>query len=251
MTTYAPTALLRFGAGNAKLGAHVLTFSLPAGHTCPGADQCLSRAHRETGRLTDGPATVFRCFSASAEVRPTVRKGRWANLLTVRRDLTRGAAHLAGLIIASLPEGRFTVRIHVAGDFFSQAYLNAWALAARSCPGSLFYGYTKSIPFWLAARPLPPNLVLTASLGGKYDALALTHSLRTARVVFSPEEAEALSLPLDHDDSLAMRPGPSFALLLHGTQPLGSAAGLAWEKMRRAGTGGYSRERKRRALPVV
>src|SRR4051812_39336424 len=76
---------LKFGQGNAKLDDGIHTFSLPAGHFCPFADKCLSKADRETGRITDGPDTEFRCFSASNEVRGSVRAARWHNA-----DLLRG-----------------------------------------------------------------------------------------------------------------------------------------------------------------
>jgi hypothetical protein len=55
------TTTLKFGEPNAKLkkmikaklGLRLKTFTLPAGHTCPGAKDCLSRADRITGKVTD------------------------------------------------------------------------------------------------------------------------------------------------------------------------------------------------------
>ncbi len=59
--------LLKFGEPNAKLkkmtkklGVKLITFTLPAGWTCPGAKDCLSRADRVTGKVTDGADTEFR-----------------------------------------------------------------------------------------------------------------------------------------------------------------------------------------------
>ncbi len=76
---------LTFGKGNAKLGTFIHTLSLPAGWSCPGAKDCLSKANRETGKLTDGKETVFRCFAASAEaLRPNVRDSRWNNFELLR-----------------------------------------------------------------------------------------------------------------------------------------------------------------------
>jgi hypothetical protein len=48
-------------------------------------------------------------------------------------------------------------------------------------------------------------------------------------------------LDIDHDDSHAALPGPSFALLIHGIQPAGSEAGKAVRALR--GVGSYSREK--------
>jgi hypothetical protein len=79
------------------------------------------------------------------------------------------------------------------------------------------------------------------------DGLALRHKLPTARVVFSEQEAADLELPIDHDDSLAMKAGNNFALLLHGMQPKGSKAATARQKLLRLGKGGYSSSKRRAA----
>ena len=72
---------LSFGLGNAKLSKAIATFSLPAGHSCPFADECLSKAARITGLLADGDNCRFRCFAAANECTyPSVRAARWKNL---------------------------------------------------------------------------------------------------------------------------------------------------------------------------
>ncbi len=58
---------LKFGNGNSKLAEGIFTFSLPAGHFCPFANECKSKASRKDGTITDGPNTTFRCFAASNE----------------------------------------------------------------------------------------------------------------------------------------------------------------------------------------
>jgi hypothetical protein len=63
--------------------------------------------------------------------------------------------------------------------------------------------------------------------------------LRSVKVVFSQEEAKKLNLPIDHDDSHVWEYDRDFAILLHGTQPKGSAAGKAWYKLQKAGKSGY------------
>src|SRR6478735_7101030 len=71
---------LRFGRGNAKLAGEIYTFSLPAGHACPGALRCMAKADPQTGKLQDGPAQSFRCYAAADESRyPNVRRLRWHN----------------------------------------------------------------------------------------------------------------------------------------------------------------------------
>jgi len=232
--------LLSFQPGNAKLRG-VYTLALPAGHSCPFALHCLAKADRTTGKLTDGAHVQFRCHEASIEaVYRNVRDSRWRNWTLLRAAKTAPA--MAQLITDSLPRRAAKVRFDVSGDFFSQAYFDAWLLVAAAHPDRLFYGYTKSLPYWIARLgQIPPNMVLTASRGGKHDSLIDHYGLRSSRVVFSEAEAVALGLAIDHDDSHAQSTGPSFALLLHGTQPKGSPAAAARQALRAAGWTGYSK----------
>src|SRR6202011_5397498 len=178
---------LRFGRGNAKLAGDIYTFSLPAGHACPGALRCMAKADRETGKLQDGPSQSFRCFAAGDESRfPNVRRLRWDNF-----DLLKGKTRegMATLILDSLPLDAKLVRLHVSGDFFSDNYFLAWMDVAKARPEMLFYTYTKSLLIWLRQRSsVPANFKLTASEGGKHDNLIKSEALKSAKVVFSIEE---------------------------------------------------------------
>lgn len=231
--------MLKFGSDNAKLRrlkpylrsflshlgntepAKLYTFSKLSGHNCPFAKSCLSKAVQtpEGMRIQDGPHTEFRCFSTSQEVLfPNVYASRKHNT-----DLTKGkkVGELAELIRASLPVDGNVFRIHIGGDFINQHDFDAWLRIAELNPRSLFYAYTKSLPFWVARlRDIPRNFVLTASYGGWKDNLIAEYGLRFANVV---REAKDTNLPIDHDDSLAANPmyRRSFSLLLHGTQPTG------------------------------
>lgn len=250
---------LKFSKGNAKLDKRVVTFSLPAGVTCPGANECKSMAVKDAnGKRTikDGPKTKFRCFAASQEVLFKNTYESRAHNLRLLKACGKGKAGriaMATLINESLPKKAKYVRVHVSGDFYSQAYFNAWLAVAEANPKVLFYAYTKSLHFWVKKLGLiPSNFVLTASVGGKHDLLIHAHNLRYAKVVYSEDEANNLGLAIDHDDTLAMVNGPSFALLLHGTQPEGSEAGKAWSKLKKAGKSGYSANNKVvSTLPVV
>jgi hypothetical protein len=237
--------LLKFGKGNAKLDSFkekIITFSLPAGRSCPGANECKSMAVRKNGktRIKDGPNTKFRCFAASQEVMyPATYNARHHNFKALRGQTSASAALL---ILTSLPKKAKYVRVHVSGDFFSQAYFNAWMLVAKWLPDVTFYAYTKSIHYWVNRfGKVPANFILTASYGGRYDALISEFDLRYAKVVFSEEEARTLRLEIDHDDSHAIKQGKSFALLIHGTQPKGSEAAKAKSKLK--GKGSYSKKK--------
>jgi hypothetical protein len=239
---------LGFGKGNSKLHGKVHTFSLPSGWACPFARDCMAKSDPDTGRISDGPHTEFRCFSASDEAyRPSVRKARWRNF---RRLRGKTSAEMVGLILESLPRSARTVRVHVAGDFFSQAYFDAWLEVARQRPEVTLYCYTKSVRYWLERLAdvgdghtpgAVANFIPTASKGGKDDALIEAHGLRWARVVYSEAEAARLGLSIDHDDSHPQTHGPDFALLIHGMQPGGSEAAQAVQALREDGEFGYGK----------
>lgn len=241
---------LKFGKGNAKLGKDITTFSIPAGYACPGAKECFAKADADTGKISDGPHTKFRCFSASQEaLYHNVRSARWHNFTQLLLCGTHKDAIYA-LISNSLPPKATTVRVHVAGDFYSQSYFDAWMDVALTNPDVVFYTYTKSLHFWVARlHEIPRNFRLTASRGGKFDRYIEQYSLPEALVVFHPDEAKAKGLKIDKDDSMARDPDrDKFALLLHGTQPAGSAASKAQSKMQKQGiTAGYSSSKKKAA----
>lgn len=227
---------LNFGNSNAKLKEQrTATFSLPAGYTCPGAKDCHAWFNREEGKLHDGKYQEYRCYAASSEASyPAVRASVDHNLALLKAAGT--VEKMAQLIDLSIPKtGAFDfIRVHQNGDFFNGSYFMAWMEVARRNPDMGFYAYTKSIPTWVKYRSLvPSNFALTASIGGKFDALAAKHKLRTARVVFHPEEAEDLGLEIDHDDSHARNPkGGDFALLIHNYGPPGSKQNLALKRMK-------------------
>jgi hypothetical protein len=235
---------LYFGLGNAKLSAAIATFALPAGHSCPFANECLSKSDRFTGRITDGPQARFRCFSATNEARATtVRNARWRNWELLQNAKT--VQGMADLIQNSLPFGITMVRLHVSGDFYNETYFKAWLNVALNNPAITFYAYTKCLGYMVKyKKAIPDNFRITASKGGKLDSLIGKHRLKYAEVVFSTEEARRKGLEIDHDDSLAIGSKKPFALLLHGGQPKGTVAGEAWKLIFRL-IGGYNRNRQR------
>jgi hypothetical protein len=233
-----PEDFLTFGTTNAKLaGQGIATFSLPAGYTCPGAKDCLSKFDRKTRKIRDGRDTEYRCYAASLEASfRSVSDSVDRNLALLKK--AKALPTMVDLIENSLPQRGFsTIRVHAHGDFYSADYFIAWMELARRNPKRLFYAYTKSLQLWIRFQPLvPQNFVLTASYGGKWDALIEKHDLRNAVVVYHPDEATALGLEIDHDDSLARDPKVKrFALLLHGTQAAGSDASAAIKRLKQEG----------------
>ena len=253
--------MLKYSKANAKIEAlqaipslqpflenkrRVYSFDLLSGHSCPFAKNCLSKVVvGDSGKrsISDGKWTEFRCFSASQEVvysnTYSLRKGNFDLL----RKLDR--RQIADALQDSMPSNLGICRLHVGGDLFRSAYLLAWLDVARANPDRLYYAYTKSIRYWVTHRQRiedTPNLVLTASYGGRDDALIDAHGLRSVRVVYSEKEASDQGLPIDHDDSHAADPtvrNQSFALLIHGVQPAGTPAAAAKQALQ--GKGSYSR----------
>ena len=191
--------------------------------------ECKTIADRAWGFITDGLKQLYRCYAASDEAKsPQVRAARHWNFELLKHE-TEHEMFLR--IKTSLPKKAKIIRIHVSGDFFNQKYFNAWVTVARVTPNILFYAYTKSLKYWIDHGNIPYNLKLTASLDNSNQHLVKQHKLKFAKVVFSPEEAAELGLEIDHDDTHAYKGDKSFALLLHGTQPKGTMAAKAKNKL--------------------
>ena len=224
--------LLSFGKGNAKLDKTILTFSLPAGKTCPFAKDC--KAEVKNGKIFTGKDAKYRCFAASSELAfPSVLRSREHNLNLLIKAKT--PENMFELIRNSLIKKKFDkVRIHVSGDFFSEDYLKAWIEVANYFKDKIFYAYTKSVKYVLSQKNnIPKNLVITCSLGGIDDKLIIKNKLKRVKVYFHPEGAKKDGNEIDHDDSLAIDPNvKEFGLLLHGTQPKGTSAAEALARMR-------------------
>ena len=252
--------VLTFSTENSKLGGDVVTFSLPAGWSCPFADLCLKKVNRDrefdpskvgttkkskrTGqsvdykgdvKVTKGKNAEFDCFAANQEMQyDAVRANRWHNFdLLIQAGKDGGAAAQADLIVKSLnyffdTEGKkHEVRIHESGDFYNGEYLEAWMQVATRMPDIKFYAYTKSVPYVQAMEEKLkniPNLSITLSRGGKKDADIDKLDVKESKVFNTPEEVLKAGLIVDLDDELAKEKGgkeKNFALLVHGTQGAG------------------------------
>jgi hypothetical protein len=120
---------------------------------------------------------------------PAVRAKHHANLAFVLDDLSGWEAAM----VAELGRTKFRgawVRIHDAGDFFSDAYLQAWLRVCRARPETNFYAYTKEIVrFRTLVEPNPPsNFLWVYSFGGTQDAVLDPTTDRVADV-FPDEKA--------------------------------------------------------------
>ena len=244
--------VLGFSKNNAKLEWPY--FSLPAGYTCPFATVCKNFPAKWEGpikggkfkkpaswekNVKPGPQAEIMCYAARAQGQyPGANIQAFKNLDLLKRMKTK--EKMANLIIKSMEYHGLAntdiLRIHEAGDFFSQDYLDAWIEVAKRMPQTLFYAYTVSLPYYMARKnSLPKNFKIIASLDKHNEKFIMDNGLRYSRVVGSEEEARELGLPIDVDDSIAWGSDDSFALVIHGSQPKGSEAAETLKQNRKSG----------------
>jgi hypothetical protein len=110
------------------------------------------------------------------------------------------------------------VRLHDAGDFYSQSYLDAWATVARAYPDVIFYAYTKSLHLDLSV--VPANLRITQSFGGRYDNLVNLGKPHSR--IFSNDKAREDAFYIDGNvsDVPAIEGDIAIGLVYHGGRNL-------------------------------
>jgi hypothetical protein len=146
---------LKWGFGNRGLSTtDKAIFGIPALRsksgfvTCPKAGACAPVCYARQGRY----------------YMPNVANNKEHNLRAVRNLKT-----FIPKAIADLKHIRHKiVRIHDAGDFYSQEYLDAWYEIARQFPEKFFYAYTKSLHLDLWSNR-PENFKIGQSMGGTMD----------------------------------------------------------------------------------
>ena len=108
--------------------------------------------------------------------------------------------------------------------------MKAWMLA-KEHPQVKLYISTKSLTMWYCPQDDINSNFISLHLGfggGSEDHMIKQFPdvyKRVAYVAWTEEEAAALGLEIDHDDSHCFGDKP-FALLVHGSQPAGSDAML-------------------------
>ena len=190
---------------------------IPAGYTCRMAKDCKSYAIKETGKIHDAPSCKFRCYAASCESRfPRTRFFHWENFDALR--IAKTAGKITDIISSTIPEKLSVMRIHSFGDFFSDAYFQAWLNVAEKWNGVKFFAYSKMLDYIRIDRP--DNFLMVYSFGGILDNMVKDEQY--CKVVSKPSG----SLPVacqNHpaDDYNFFLSGRSFEIVIHGTQPRG------------------------------
>ncbi|WP_067481875.1 GP88 family protein [Actinomadura hibisca] len=170
-----------------------LSARLPDGslfRTCPAAHGCASLCYARTGSY------MF----------PAAKTAHLRNLLYVLEDPSGWENAMMAELARPVMEGK-KVRLHDAGDFFSDSYTTLWLRIIRANPHVYFYAYTKEVDrYRRLIEPDPPeNSGWVLSLGGREDELINFRRDRVADVF--PTEADILAAgyhPQTESDLLAV-----------------------------------------------
>lgn len=207
---------LRWGDSNAKVMKlkaqfeKVLTFDLPAYQSadgfrvCPGAGACKGPCYAQQGNYNF----------------PNVKRNLEHNLAFARRNIRSFTRAVISDLARLKPN---LIRLHSSGDFFNQAYLNAWFKVAKTFPGIRVYCYTKSLHLDFSGKP--DNFAITQSEGGIWDA-QIDESKSHARIFTSKyARLKAGYAQGSHSDLLAVNAtdGTRIGLEYHGSKNLTDA----------------------------
>jgi hypothetical protein len=168
-------------------------------NTCPSAGICAKVCYARSGSYR------FR----------NVLERHQRNLAYVLDDLPGWTEQMIAEI--GRKRGELIVRVHDAGDFFSDEYLTAWLAVMAAHPGVRFYAYTKEVErFRRMIEPgPPPNFKWVYSYGGTQDHLL--HEVMDRVCDVFPTTA-ALQAAGYNDQE------PSDLLAVDGPAPVGMAA---------------------------
>jgi len=137
-----------------KLGESIPCFILPAVLTCPGATSACKGEPSETGK--EGYRKGAICYATRGKI-PFHFKRHLANWdASKENNFTDRIIAEINLLISSSAINGSTIRrfrIHPAGDFYSQAYLESWFKIASAFPDIKFLAYTRSYMLDFTGRP--------------------------------------------------------------------------------------------------
>ena len=147
---------LSISKGNSKLQG-INNFSLPPVKSCPNCSFCF-----QTLTNSQGKKIKLECYAMKAyksKVRQNVRKAWDKNFNIAQENLEKFYDDM----VEFLKHTRKTIfRIHVSGDFFSQAYLEKWFEIIRLFPNIRFLTFTKAFSLDFSNKPI--NLIVYASI---------------------------------------------------------------------------------------
>jgi hypothetical protein len=150
--------LKEIGAFNWTLPAFITTLNDGSKfNTCQSAGVCASVCYARQGAYTF----------------PSVKSAHVKKLEMVLYDLPGWVEEMKLELTHKRYLGKH-IRIHDAGDFFSDDYTKAWLDIAESTPTSIFYAYTREVSRFkrvVTDETQPVNFFYLFSYGGKEDHL--------------------------------------------------------------------------------
>lgn len=196
-----PLRLLTQNRELRQIGVHNWTLPAWAGrlpdgrtyNTCPSAGVCRDVCYARNGTYR------FR----------NVLERHQQNLQYVMDDLAGWGAQMTAEVAHKRHHGGY-VRVHDAGDFFSDEYLTAWLDIARATPDTTFYAYTKEVSRLrrVAELDAPDNFLWVYSMGGREDHLIDVTRDRVADVFPTLEAMEAAGYSSQDESDLLAVLGP-------------------------------------------
>ncbi len=129
-----------FSRGNYKLPRNIAIFNIPEVSTCPGKTKACTKL----------------CYAIKASI-------MYHHVVIPQRKRNLRLSISKHFVIEACKELKVmkkvtAVRIHEAGDFYNQIYLNKWIIIANKFPQLIFFAYTKS--YMLDYSKIPKNFII-------------------------------------------------------------------------------------------
>lgn len=197
---------LKWSFGNKKLKKlDTVSFNIPAFRsadgfkTCPKAGLCATVCYARQGHYIMSHVQATREFNLS--------KARGSKIALIKM-LTEDLRKIKNKII----------RVHDSGDFFDQAYMNAWFEVASRFPEKRFYAYTKSLHLNRAKQP--SNFQIIQSVGGLMDN-KIDQTQSHSRIFTDEKDMLAAGyVDGNYNDQPAIDGVTKIGLVYHGTKNL-------------------------------
>ena len=141
----------RMSNGNKKLH-NMLVFDLPSVKSCPNCKSCKSTCYATHQQIQYPDTNVYR----NTNLHLFLNEQKTLQML-IEKQLTSSKKEV--------------IRLHGAGDFFSQEYINFWANIIMRFPNKKFYAYTKveSMFDFSNITKLKNFNLITSFVGGKLN----------------------------------------------------------------------------------
>jgi hypothetical protein len=176
--------LLSLG-NNRKLAENIPVFNLPQGVTCPGKTAVCQKI----------------CYALKAErMYPAAKAMRARNLLASKNSMLFIPSMMEELDYLIAHKGTKFCRIHESGDFYTQAYLDAWIEIAAGEPEIPFLAYTKSFHLDFSKAPKNMKIYLSTDSSSPSINMGLLGAYPLATIVLKGETPPAGAHTCIHTD---------------------------------------------------